>query len=470
MIKHAYSTIKVRRRWSLAEAWATKVRLHKASRKVARTIRIPWTLRHGVRLSWPNPKDQRQAMISRPPLKDEVSCINLHMFAWSFFHRDTNLCHHLAGFGSCRSTQLVLQSPMPFNSCYLHIAEKDSLQYLDVAILLMRMVLVGDYPSAAAVLRALLALSFVHRNRLQSHATELRISATRALNAASVPKCGSGSMEAAQHIISTTNEIVFIVQIQIHRASCTCGQWATNLIGAKGIIKTSPLESSNESGTLIDSVYYHDMLSRFSTIHWHPMTAVFFVGSAWKAIPDQTLSRLYPITLFVYSTTLALLADVCDTVSTRSPDIVLTKDREDCQNFLKSLGFRIRNMPSPDIPLSDGFGQTTMNLLGPATETESRIHNALATFSQLSACERQFPQFILDCVARAEHERSTIPDLIARMEEQASSRPLYLLRKMIEAIWIQDDLALADRKKTNYKDKLSAVISSYLTAETAGLQ
>ncbi|KAL5046919.1 hypothetical protein BDW71DRAFT_61769 [Aspergillus fruticulosus] len=166
---------------------------------------------------------------------------------------------------------------------------------------------------------------------------------------------------------------------KIHRASCTSGQWATNLIGAKGIIKTSPLESSNESGTLIDSVYYHDMLSRFSTIHWHPMTAgpespssevsadvykgiVFFVGSAWKAIPDQTLSRLYPITLFVYSTTLALLADVCDTVSTRSPDIVLTKDREDCQNFLKSLGFRIRNMPSPDIPLSDGFGQTTVTL------------------------------------------------------------------------------------------------------------
>jgi hypothetical protein len=60
------------------------------------------------------------------------------------------------------------------------------------------MALVQDTPSAAAVLRSLLALSSLHRSGLHSQAAELKIGALKALGAASNGEIGT--MEKMQHI------------------------------------------------------------------------------------------------------------------------------------------------------------------------------------------------------------------------------------------------------------------------------
>ncbi|KAL5001868.1 hypothetical protein BDV10DRAFT_191872 [Aspergillus recurvatus] len=293
----------------------------------------------------------------------------------------------------------------------------------------MRMALVYDCSSTAAVLRALFALSSVHRSGLQSQVVDLKMSAIRDLITTNVPKGDIGSMKAALHVATDMLLCSFkAIQIQIQRASCTSGQWANCLIGAKRITKTSTLESLNEFGFLVDWVYYHGVLSHFSAIHWHPTTAGLDSPSSEASADVReeivyfTFCRLPPITLSVYKATMALLADVCDTVSTQSPDIVLINDQEDRRNFsLKTLGFRIHNITSWTFRLA---------------MTENRIQNAFTTSAQIIMCERQFPLFILGCEARTEHERSTILDLNTRTEEQASFRSLYLLRKIIEAIWI----------------------------------
>jgi hypothetical protein len=69
---------------------------------------------------------------------------------------------------------------------------------MNVGNILIRMALANNTPSAAAVLQSLLALSSLHRYGLQQQAAELKISALRALAAAS--KSDIGAMETIQHV------------------------------------------------------------------------------------------------------------------------------------------------------------------------------------------------------------------------------------------------------------------------------
>lgn len=60
---------------------------------------------------------------------------------------------------------------------------------------------------------------------------------------------------------------------QIYQASCTSGQWRSYIIGVKSVIKASSLDTfkrDSDFNALLDWVYYHDVLSRFSLTHWHP--------------------------------------------------------------------------------------------------------------------------------------------------------------------------------------------------------
>ncbi|PYH46710.1 uncharacterized protein BP01DRAFT_381142 [Aspergillus saccharolyticus JOP 1030-1] len=424
-------------------------------------------------------------MVGKPSFTGEAALQPLaHVHLVNFSSFDMNLHHHLTGPESYHAAQLTLRSPMPFNPSHLDIAENDLLQYfrciasrslttfthdpVDLGNIILQLTLLNDSPSATAVLRALLALSSVHRDGLQSQAAGLKISALKALIAA--PKHDITAIEAAQHVAAG----MLLCSFEIHRASCTSGQWMTYLLGAKRIIQASSLESSGEFGPLIDWVYYHDVLSRFSNLHWHSKIAN--PDSPSSETSAETFSLLSPGMPSVEQTTLTLLSDICDAISTLSPEMMppTDDDRDDHHTFLKTLVFRIRTISSAEIPPPGHSRRRTMtalfqcamlvylhraasmDLLELAAETERRLHNAFATLAQLDACERQFPLFILGCEARSDHERSIVLDLITRTQEHAASRSLYLVRRMIEAIWIQDDLA---KGPVNYTEKLSAVLS-----------
>lgn len=312
----------------------------------------------------------------------------------------------------------------------------------------MRMAFANDSPSATAVLRSILALSSVHRDGFQSQAADLKIAALRAL--ISAPKSDIGKMEAAQLVAAG----MLLCSFEIKNASCTSGQWSTYMLGAKSVIEAFQLNRDSEFSTLSDWVYYHDILSRFSMMHWNPsMTSV-------RDSPSSS-SVLNPLNSSVYNDILGILSEVCDMTS--SSKTVPADDLETYTSFLKMLAFRIRNTLTSDI-ITELFKsamlvyltRVSVSPLEPARETEQRIRSAFASFSQIDACEVQFPLFVLACEAQTDSERWTILDLISRTEELPSSRSLYLVKKLIHGIWTQDDLADA---KIKYADKLTGVIS-----------
>lgn len=229
--------------------------------------------------------------------------------------------------------------------------------------------------------------------------------------------------------------------------------------------------------TLMDWVYYHDVLARFTLRHWQhdgqklPMNNI---SSVWSEVCTQvTDDRIFCASSSTLST-LELLSEVCDTVAARPHDTMSIQDLDDYKGFLRVLDWRIRSVPlgggknsyhDPDMATIVELYQLAIlvylnrvsgNLLDQSSRTQQHLDRAYGMFAKLDSCERQFPIFILGCEARTDEQRTVILDLIARTEKKSSSRSLNHIRILILALWAQDDLA--DRE-INYWDKMTAIIS-----------
>ncbi|KAJ5833245.1 hypothetical protein N7474_001556 [Penicillium riverlandense] len=386
---------------------------------------------------------------------------------------------------------------MPWNPLKLDVAEKCLLQYFqcsascslttfghdptDVGNMLIRMALINDTPSAAAVLRSLLALSSLHRSGLQLQAAKLKIGALKALGTALNREIGT--MEILQHVAAGMLLCSFESSTQIYQASCTSGQWRSYILGVKSVIKARPLDTfKGDSGytALLDWVYYHDVLSRFSLTHWHrpAIETPFIDGDEPVDIPlplvdSDPCMEIAHSAESIFTTTLKLLAEVCNTVATAPPHVLSSQGSDSFKSYLKILAWRIRSVVISDntiggrsdmAALVELFQLATLvylsrifgNTFEPAFETQQRIERAFNIFSQLSSCDRQFPLLILGCEARTDAERCTVLDLISRTEERTSSRSLFLTKKLIQAIWVQDDLS---QGHIVYTEKLSAILT-----------
>ena len=178
--------------------------------------------------------------------------------------------------------------------------------------------------------------------------------------------------------------------------------------------------------------------------------------------------------------TLALLSEGCDTLATAQLEAMSASQLDNYSSFMRSLGWRIQSISTTDDIEQDQtrksralelFQLATMvylnrisgNLLELPIKTQQMIGEGFALFAQLSACERQFPLFVLGCEARTDAERCIVLDLLDRTEEKASSRSLCLLRRLIQAVWVQDDLAQGE---VDYTEKLGAIMSCCSTLPT----
>ncbi|KAH8431020.1 uncharacterized protein LDX57_008681 [Aspergillus melleus] len=374
---------------------------------------------------------------------------------------------------------------MPFNPFKLHVKDIYLFDYFQstasgslttfghdptsMGSLLIRMALTNSSPSSTAVLHSLLALSSLHLYGLQSQAGELKLSALRALAAAS--RTSIGPVEAAQHIAAG----MLLCSFELHRASCTSGQWRCYVGGAKKILNVFPSGVSDRDGDfsiLLDWVYYHDVLSRFSELHWRSEKDIAIAPACSSKYP---WNAAIPSTVFNFDTTVQLLSNLCDAVAARPPP---TAPAEQLGHYIANvqiLACRIKNIPmsmpgdesiiSPKCATMTELFQLSMLvylnratgcLLEPSHMTEHRIHQGLASLSQLDTCERQFPLLVLGCEARTDEERIRILDLIDRTEGSTSSRSLFLVKTLIKSIWVQDDLAGG---QLDYMEKLSSLIS-----------
>lgn len=159
-----------------------------------------------------------------------------------------------------------------------------------------------------------------------------------------------------------------------------------------------------------------------------------------------------------------LLSEVCDATS--------AEDDQDSKNFLQILDWKLRTIQpepeandDPDSALITELYQlatlvylhrASQDLLHQAARAQQQIARAFSILAALRACDRQFPVFIFGCEAQSDGQRAVILDLISRTERRSSSRSFNYARRLLQAIWAQDDLA--DRP-ASYRDRLSGAFS-----------
>lgn len=117
------------------------------------------------------------------------------------------------------------------------------------------------------MLQALLAFAALHRHDIYPQAVELKIAAIKTLRSASSDHMSAA--EATRHVAAG----MLLSSFEIHQASCTSGEWTWYLRGVKNVVRAAGLDTlppkDSDLAALLDWVYYHDVLARFSLRHWH---------------------------------------------------------------------------------------------------------------------------------------------------------------------------------------------------------
>lgn len=366
----------------------------------------------------------------------------------------------------------------------------------------MRAARANKSTSATAVLRALLALSSLHRYGVQSQAVELKISSLKALAAASISETSLGVTEVIQHIAagmllcsfevricSVQRQAIYLssansVVAQVHQSSCTSSSWAYYIAGVKQLIDASSIAKPQEHddlAALLDWLYYHDVMMRFTLRHWGHGDAEMLSlnpSSTSKDVYARQMPRIFMkrscISQQPPSTSALpeLLSEFFDSGRAPSPDKATSQALEDYKSFLTVLDWRIRTVPvllKPDEPVEMSttvelyrlaihvyVNRVSDNFLGQTVRTQQRIDEGFALLSHLPSCERQFPIFVLGCEAGTDDQRAIILDLISRTEKKITSRSFNHVTVLLHALWAQDDLADGG---LDYLNKLNSLIS-----------
>ncbi|OJI99085.1 hypothetical protein ASPVEDRAFT_80712 [Aspergillus versicolor CBS 583.65] len=398
---------------------------------------------------------------------------------------DIEMHRYLLSLSSKKQARLALRVPMPYDGATYSDGDNQLLQYFQctasqaLPILghdpvtlgetLMRLALSTTSHSATAIRRGILGLSSLHRYGMHRKAFEFKIAAIESLAAAS-----SGTIsgiEAMQHVAAG----MLLCSFEIHKASCTSGQWRWYITGAKSIIRASSLSQFKpdaDFNILLDWVHYHDALSRLSSLHWCPLP------KGLEPLSDNTTPEeecrfdesedipispaIEPPTSSTANSLQVILAEACDVLAAKRHS-----DQKKYYSFMHDLSWRLASLSGSVAadPVLELFyiamvvylNRATGNLLEPETKTQQRISRAFTMLASMKLCERQFPLFILGCEARTDEDRRMVLDLVDRTDQAVSSRWMFLTRAFIKKVWVQDDLADGE---LDYMDKLSAIMST----------
>ncbi|KAM9885485.1 zinc-finger transcription factor [Verticillium dahliae] len=336
---------------------------------------------------------------------------------------------------------------------------------------LVRVALQGQTITAAPVLQALMAFASLHRYGLQSQALELKVAALGSL--AQEPRAPSLGVEATLQHAATG---MLLCSFEMHQSSSTSGHWPFYLGGVKAVFGACSTKTLHQLGSdvavLLDWVHYHDVLARFSLLHWTK-------GGSSDLPPAPTdffcpqVSKLPPPIFCM----LNLLSQVCDAVSSSAIPLNTSGGVGDYKSFLEVLDWRIRSLSIPQVPDDDSRASddTTLvmqlyqlaillfldrcfeDLIDQPVRTQQNIDKAFAILPQLSFCKQQFPIHVIGCEARTDEQRAAVLDVISRTEKMSSSRSLNYCKRILQAVWAQDDLV--NGCNIGYREKLSSVIS-----------
>ncbi|KAI1152954.1 fungal-specific transcription factor domain-containing protein [Nemania diffusa] len=461
---------------------------------------------YGVRLSWPKDGDTKRSIVSQvsAPLESSYESTDIELVHTSYF--DIEMYHYLVELRSngvddeavIHPPNLILPPPLPSKPVQLNAEELELLRYFQSVAFsslatfsadlpglrdtLVRMALTSPTIPSRAVLHAILALSSLHRDGLQLQTAQHKTAAVGALGASA--KSGiSTTTEAAQHVAAN----MLLCSLEIHMGTDSHGHWPWYLMGARDIITAAGLETQifrSEIGELVLWAYYHDVMARFTLLHWRRgSTPKFFakelgVEGGWQRDLCASASKLQ-IAVDPLPTILRFLGDIFDALceAAKPAAAAAASISPSLQEEIHASERAIRNVPPPGAAnevagrmaaLTELYrtsalvyvGRICENRFGEARDLGPLLAKGFAQIEQADACERLFPLFILGCEADTDERRMAVLNLLRRTEGSTHVRALDCLRRGLDSVWVQHDLHADQDVMLDYMNKLNAVISS----------
>ncbi|KAF1979172.1 hypothetical protein BU23DRAFT_642362 [Bimuria novae-zelandiae CBS 107.79] len=226
--------------------------------------------------------------------------------------------------------------------------------------MLMRMALGSKTVASTAVLYALLGFSSLSRYGYNEQALQLKIFSLHALVKAAETKMDH--VDGTRHIAAG----MLLCSIEVHQSSWSASEWTWYLNGIKTLTHSNNAHlncklDDEESNMLLNWVYYHDVMKRFSIRHWGfgPKDT----SRRSRAVPEvrsgNTAREEVPSEYFVkcqkllkpepwVAATLKLMSEICDAVPTKPCLKFLKAEQLKYHiNLIKILDWKIRNIPIP---------------------------------------------------------------------------------------------------------------------------
>ncbi|KAF4453724.1 Arginine metabolism regulation II [Fusarium albosuccineum] len=478
---------------------------------------------YGTRLSWPRENDARRSMIGPAPpeqsgavVRPDLRLVNasswdiqLHgLVAAPTGHVDVSLAAPqrlpvqtlgTPPSGPPQALQRLLNTSIPWTDLLHDSVERSLFEYFvheasfsittfghdafKIRETLIRMALVNT-PSSTAILKSALALASFHRDNPTSQTTGLKISALRALAASTGGTIGPA--ESMCHVAAG----MILCTLEFHQTSAVSSHWLWYVCGSKTIIKTARLDEMTQTidfTALVGWVHYCDVMARFSLRHWKPNFNLFEGDPSnvtFEAFKPGVCADVQPANLVgPPHEILYVLSEVFDTVVGPSDARFET---EDYREYLKVLEWRLRSIRTtePDNQVMIGTTSpdfsTVIELFQLAALVYLRrasagifpvnsfhdqwVDRAFRLIAELPTCQWPFPLFVLGCEAHTDEQRLTILDCIARTEGSLRFRNLEPVKRIIQAVWVQNDLF---DKGLDYVHKLGVILSSTFKAVPA---
>jgi hypothetical protein len=245
---------------------------------------------------------------------------------------------------------------------------------------------------------------------------------------------------------------------------------------------------------LLDWVYYHNALSRFTQHHLRrkplALESTNMDDSGADGLQYQSLTRDrcvcapsddHELSLTHSQVTpspnpahaiLNLLTEICDTVvDPRDP----SSRNEEHQGRLRALEGKLGSLSITPAAAADTnllpvnmYEISTRIYLARASQSpwelptrlDSLIEMAFSLASSGSTCKHFFPLFVVACEARTDERRVAILGLIDSTANSGLVRSMEGLRAVIESIWVQQDLHADNELLPDYLGIMSSAISS----------
>ncbi|KAE9378870.1 hypothetical protein N431DRAFT_553212 [Stipitochalara longipes BDJ] len=328
--------------------------------------------------------------------------------------------------------------------------------------LLLRMALSDNTLPSLAIRFAISALAHLHMRR-SSEASLFQIKAVSALSQSINREMGTeeGLKTMAASMLLNIYEVV--------SGTASAMSWTVFFCGCKRISKMVYGHDETYEGdlaTLLDWVFYHDVLYKFSILHWtQRVEEQRQLAKEPKMISKQIYSPSRSIILSSLGCSLELLDTltlVFDNVLDREDPLYLSEEHE---RSMRSLELRLENIQQEcrigeieetqlQRDTSNGIAElyrlSALIYLERVARGASKaslkatkwVQDAFKILENLRSCERPFPLFVIAVEACTDYQKAIILKVIASTIEERPLGAISSVKRMIEAAWVQDDLNL----------------------------